>query len=487
MRKVLKITVLFCLGLLVVLLSACDLVDLGALSGTDDGGTTAVTTTEDGGAHVHSFTEHIVKAPTCTEEGQKDLVCACGYTESCTLLPQHRVIKHDGKKPTCNAAGWMDYETCALCSYSAYTELEPTPDIHPFGADGICSACGASAAEGLTFTLSDDEEYYIVSGSAGCRSNEIHVPSHHEGLEVRAIGMSALSYRHATKIVLPDTVTFIDEGAFAGCSELTEIVLPSGLRSIGASAFTGCALTSLVLPDSVESLGDFIFSRCDKLTEVTLGKGFTTLGRGIFDSCDSMEAVHVHEENSSFLSVDGNLFSKDGTVFCYYAPANSATSFTLPANVTAIGAFAFCGCTTLHSVTLPTALVRIGEYAFAGCSALESITLPEGLESLGDNAFSETGLTSVVIPDSVTTVGSWCFFNSKALRSVTIGTGVTLLGGQVVGCCESLTELIFRDPNGWYVEMNGSFLGERELGTSASAIDFLRDTHCQNRWLKLVE
>ena len=41
-------------------------------------------------------------------------------------------------------------------------------------------------------------------------------------------------------VVIPNSVTKIGEGAFSGCSSLTNITIPESVMSIGERAFDGC-------------------------------------------------------------------------------------------------------------------------------------------------------------------------------------------------------------------------------------------------------
>lgn len=49
----------------------------------------------------------------------------------------------------------------------------------------------------------------------------------------------------ATKVVIPDGVTKIDNDAFAGCISLTSIKVPDSVTEIGACAFEGCTNISV--------------------------------------------------------------------------------------------------------------------------------------------------------------------------------------------------------------------------------------------------
>ena len=55
--------------------------------------------------------------------------------------------------------------------------------------------------------------------------------------------------------------------------------------------------------------------------------------------------------------------------------------------VTAIGDWAFNGCSGLAALNLPTGLTAIGYAAFEGCSGLTALTLPASLTAIGDAAF----------------------------------------------------------------------------------------------------
>ncbi|MEG2541045.1 MAG: leucine-rich repeat domain-containing protein, partial [Clostridia bacterium] len=92
--------------------------------------------------------------------------------------------------------------------------------------------------------------------------------------------------------------------------------------------------------------------------------------------------------NANFKSIDGDLYSKDGSTLIQYAIGKTATIFTIPASVTNIGYGAFYGCSSLTSVTIPASVTTIGGSAFSGCIKLTSITIPAGVTSIGYGAFN---------------------------------------------------------------------------------------------------
>ena len=57
-------------------------------------------------------------------------------------------------------------------------------------------------------------------------------------------------YKNITEITVPEGVTYINEDAFKGCSNLEHVYLPNSLTAIGSGAFSMChKLTDIKLPD----------------------------------------------------------------------------------------------------------------------------------------------------------------------------------------------------------------------------------------------
>ena len=68
-----------------------------------------------------------------------------------------------------------------------------------------------------------------------------------------------------TSVVLPDTVTRIEDYGFNTCEDLEYIYLPDGLQYIGACAFDYCdELAYVYVPDSVTSVDQWAFDDCPR-------------------------------------------------------------------------------------------------------------------------------------------------------------------------------------------------------------------------------
>lgn len=118
---------------------------------------------------------------------------------------------------------------------------------------------------------------------------------------VTKIGYQAFaSDRHQIdSITIPDTVTEIDDGAFADC-HITSLTIPDSVISIGNDAFIGCdRLESVTIGKNVISIGDHAFSECDNLKRITLPSREFELNPKAFDS--SIRKAFEERDVSNFI------------------------------------------------------------------------------------------------------------------------------------------------------------------------------------------
>ncbi len=114
---------------------------------------------------------------------------------------------------------------------------------------------------------------------------------------------------------------------------------------------------------------------------------------------------------------------------------------TVPAGVTAIGAYVFSHNTNIKRIILPDCLQKIGDDAFA-YSSLEAAAIPEGVTELGIRAFLECScLESAYLPDTVHQIPAWMFKGCRSLRAVHFPAGLEWIG-QEAFACTALKELI---------------------------------------------
>ena len=210
-------------------------------------------------------------------------------------------------------------------------------------------SCGDT--EGIVYDISADGTYAEVIGYSGT-ATKIRIADTYEGLPVKNICNAAFYKNYKiTSVIIPDSVTSIGGGAFQNCTSLTRVVIGDSVTRIGASAFSDCDnLTRVVIPNSVTRIGDWAFSDCNNLTNIT-----------------------VDENNQSYMSIGGNLYSKDGKILIQYAIGKSESEFIIPNSVTSIDYGAFSNCDSLTSVVIGDSVTSIGDAAFYECSSLSDV------------------------------------------------------------------------------------------------------------------
>ena len=260
-----------------------------------------------------------------------------------------------------------------------------------------------------------------------------------------------------TSVAIGNSVTTIGNHAFDGCYSLTSVEIPNGVTSIDDSAFYGCTeLTNIAIPNSVTTIGDAAFYDCNSLTSVTIGDSVTTIGGFVFYGCEVLTSVIVDENNPSYKSIDGSLYTKDGKTLVQYAVGKNDISLTIPNGVTTINNGALEGCSSLTSVMIPNSVTTIGYSAFGGCEGLTKVdvdTISAWCNISFEDEYSNplyyaknlylNGelVTDLIIPSRVTTIGNYTFRNCTSLTRVEIPNNVTTIGYSAFEGCEGLEEM----------------------------------------------
>lgn len=265
---------------------------------------------------------------------------------------------------------------------SALTSVADLSKVTSVGIQAFMNCSSLTTLEGLNFSAltSIRQEAFNNMKSFSLELGE-HTFDALESLGVRAFAnMTDIT----GKVVLPERITEIPEGAFLNTG-ITGVDW-SHITAIGTSAFSNCkGLTELHLPDSVTSIGERAFDGSGLTGELQLPNSVTSIGNYAFRD----------------VKIEGNL--------------------VLPNALTFLGIYAFRG-TAISSVTFPSTLKNIGNYAFYSCSNLSgTLIIPEGVVSIGTAAFTGTGIEKLELADSVQTISAGAFSTCTKLNSVQIG------------------------------------------------------------------
>ena len=316
----------------------------------------------------------------------------------------------------------------------AYTILGALHD----GGNGYDPTClfmtyGSNPSEftvdDLNYRVNDDHVSVTVTGHVDGYNAQgpLNIPESvsYDGhnYAVTVIGNTAFMYCfYLTSLTIPNSVTTIEEGAFAYCSGFTgDLVIPNSVITIEPSAFHTCYAFdgSLVLGSGVTSIGAWAFNSCDGLTGIlNIPSNVTSIGEDAFVYCN-FDGMVVDPENP-------NYDSRNDCNAIILTRANELTT----------------GC---KNTVIPNTVTAIGNNAFKGISGMTSIEIPGSVVSIGDNAFATCfDLTGdLVIPNSVTHIGESAFFQCEGLNGkLIIGESVSYIGDWAFRKCSHISEAV---------------------------------------------
>lgn len=409
----------------------------------------------------------------------------------------------------------------------------------------LCALCFSACTNEMREFRSGDYRYTVENDEVTItqytgNDAEVTVPGSIKGMPVVAIDSGAFHYcDNMRSVTIPDSVVRIGGLAFSKCYALEHVTLGRGIREIDFSPFSFCekmiynkykngyyvgneenpylalvsmasedaetvtihpdtvvvcgsamkgcsSLRELVVSDAVVSIGSYAFSYCSSLETLYIPESVESIGHMAFEHCDSLLNIVVSDKSPHFKSVDGILFSHDGTRLIKYTAGQNVSSYSIPNDVLIIESYAFENAKQLTEVVLSDSVEEIGHSAFIHCENLRNIQLGNSLKRIGGQAFGFcSSLTAITIPDSVEELSYSVFSYCDNLESAVIGCGVIQLGTEIFNDCDALSEVTFRDPEGWEVKTAFSIRSEEvDLSDPRKNADYLTDEYCEYYWHK---
>lgn len=247
-------------------------------------------------------------------------------------------------------------------------------------------------------------------------------------------GFSAL-----TEITIPNVVTSIGAGSFSHCTGITGIVIPNSVSSIGENAFSNCTgLLSIDIPNSVSSIGDYAFSNCFNLSDITITNSVTSMGYNVFGGTKWFNnqldgIIYLGQIAYKYKGTMPNSYTmslRDGTLGIAggaFSGFSSLIGVDIPNSVKTIGSGAFSSCYNLKSAHIPNSVISIGSTAFGYCWGLTDLSIGNNVRTIGQSAFTNCArLKSIVIPNSVVSIYGGAF-SSISLDTLVIGNSVSYI------------------------------------------------------------
>ena len=320
-------------------------------------------------------------------------------------------------------------------------------------------------------------------------SEYVKIPSKINGYTITGINTQAFKNNKKLKgIIIPDTVTYVEDSLFSGCISLTDVDLGKGITVITNGMFYNCknlesltipeqierfydrysytgnssdkpfegcvnlkniyfkakdislvrylslpSLTNIVIGSTVESLPDRAFSGYKYLENVTFENGLLVLPNECFKNCTGLKSITLPD---SMMSVGKSAFEN-----CY-----NIKSVTFSENLNTIADSAFKGCSSIENLSFNKNLREIGNNAFEECSSVKNVTFNDLLNTIGESAFANcSSVEKVDLPESVSSVGKDAFEGCKAIKNITLSSKLNYVNDGVFSGCSSLESVDLPD------------------------------------------
>ena len=371
--------------------------------------------------------------------------------------------KNKAKTVDAKLAKWTKWVAIAFMLLTLSLTLSLLPAVNAAGIPGEEKLPG-EAGYGFTYAFVSPTTIEITAYYG--YEAEVTVPSTIDGYTV--VGIQSFHNEEGysnpnifvRKVVLPETVTYIADGAFYDGDdwsakthfELREIVLPQSLKTIGKNAFYhNYYLQKIDIPVGVTEIGRGAFANCQNLSDITIRGENTLLHGGAFGEksgysvgafAGKLRELHqqwLYDDSASdFFIWKGQLLDYRGTSKMPVIPdtvkvigasafwRSDITGVTIPSSVKLIGASAFYECASLTSVDIPGSVERIDNNAFCDCTGMTSVKLNKGLKVIGEGGFNDCdGLTSLVLPEGLTMLEERAFYDCENIERFTFPKSLT--------------------------------------------------------------
>ncbi len=357
-----------------------------------------------------------------------------------------------------------------------------------------------------TFTLDEETQTYAINKYYGT-SEEETIPATFKELPVTTIKAYAFNeVTTLTNLVIPTTITSIEQGAIYLCDNITSITVPfvgkqlsnlnyaqgafgyifgassyndnqayvptnlkevyvlDGITNISYSSFNNCiSIRNITLPNTLVEIEGSAFKNCISLEKIVIPSKVNRIGYSSFSGCTSLVDIKFKSEN---IYIDGSTFAQctnlqnvyfEGTIidWCSYDfngqeanPMYNASHF-----------YMLNESREWYEVTeivIPDEVTEIKSNQFIGFTNLTSITLPNTVALIKSCAFYNcVKLTKFNIPSNVSTIGDYAFYGCTALENITINSNrLTEIGQYAFASCP-FVEIIL--PNTVVSIGNGAF------------------------------
>jgi hypothetical protein len=251
--------------------------------------------------------------------------------------------------------------------------------------------------------------------------------------------LTRCNYTKTETAYIPENNKKIGSGAFEFFRDCISVVIPDSVTEIEDYAFYHCWMSNVTISDSVTEIKRGVFYECKNLISVTIPNGVTKIGNYAFEDCESLTSVTIPDSVTEICSKA-------------FAGCKGLTSVTIPGSVKKIGLLSFWGCINLTSVNVLNGVTATLFYdrsdrsidcerLVIGCGGLADITISGGVKKIEEAFWNCYTLSSVTIPDGVKKIEINAFRDCAQLKRINIPDSVIRIGKHAFDNCKNLTDI----------------------------------------------
>lgn len=266
-----------------------------------------------------------------------------GDEDSYDMVKENNIVRIEGDKLTAISHGTVQIEGIA-------------GDIRSRDVMTVHVTLGGISENGLIFRVDENNEA-IITGYTGTAS-KVEIPSY-------------ISNSRTDTIEAMYPVTKVEKftGQSGKNTTVQEIVLPTSVTEIDDYAFYQCTAMKKINLENVAQIGEYAFGYCSSLEEVTLKQSetdFTRMKGFAFAYCTSLRKIDLSKI----------LLANIPEGFCY--KCTSLKTILWPPNVARIRYWAFYDC-GFEELELPDTISWLEASAVAECKNLKILVLPNSI------------------------------------------------------------------------------------------------------------
>ena len=327
---------------------------------------------------------------------------------------------------------------------------------------------------GCTLTYNKIDGYNVEVGvqPASLNKAKIFIPDNisHNDTTFYVIGITDNAFSGNTKIekvIFSDAcdMQYIGEGAFAGCSNLTNIELPSTVTEIKPFTFAWCGLKYIEIHNFITKIGERAFTNCMQLSKIDMSENIEEIGNFAFAWCPQLKSFTIPEKTKKLGYEILQANREIDTLYYNAINCKDAGAYYDKRVERTIGAFE--GNFGLSEVVFGNEVEYIPEYLLYNCKSVDSIDFPKSIKRVGRYALHNTEwfyaaeedliyvnniayhykgkqehIDETIFRPGTKAIAAHCFYE-KEIKTVELPSTVQYIGNSAFEKCKNIEKITF--------------------------------------------